>query len=116
MIINLTQHVGTPEQGVTEPPNKLEVQDLLTFGDLPSAREIYARASALASIALNTGADSAMIGGAPYLMSALESALMDVGVQPLYAFSVRESIEQTDPDGSTRKVAVFRHKGWVCVR
>ena len=113
MIINLTQHAGTPEQGVTEPADKKLVQELLTFDALPSASEIRGRAEALASIAMQSGADSAMIGGAPYLMSALECALMDAGVKPMYAFSVRESVDQTQPDGSVRKVAVFRHTGFV---
>lgn len=113
MIINLTQHNGTPEQGVTEPANKALVQELLTFDALPSASGIRGRAEALASIAMQSGADSAMIGGAPYLMSALESALLDAGIKPLYAFSVRESVDQVQPDGSTHKVAVFRHAGWV---
>lgn len=116
MIINLTQHAGTPEQGVTEPKNKGLVQSLLTFDALPDASEIRNRAEALASIAAESGASRAMIGGAPYLMSALESALMSCGIKPLYAFSVRESIDQTQPDGSIRKVAVFRHKGWVGVQ
>ena len=56
---------------------------------------------------------SAMIGGAPWMMSALEGALLDAGVQPVYAFSVRESVEQVQPDGSVRKVNVFRHVGFV---
>jgi len=40
-------------------------------------------------------------------------ALRDQGIEPVYAFSVRESIEQTQPDGSVRKVNVFRHAGFV---
>lgn len=47
------------------------------------------------------------------MMRALEDALANVGVQPVYAFSVRESVEQTQPDGSVRKINVFRHSGWV---
>jgi hypothetical protein len=54
-----------------------------------------------------------MIGGAPYLMAPLEVALRAHGITPLYAFSVRESVEQTQPDGSVRKIAVFRHGGFV---
>jgi hypothetical protein len=55
----------------------------------------------------------AMIGGAPYLMAPLESALRAHGITPVYAFSVRESVDQVQPDGSVRKVAVFRHAGFV---
>jgi hypothetical protein len=54
-----------------------------------------------------------MIGGAPYLMGALEKALRECGFTPVYAFSKRESIDQPQPDGSVRKVAVFRHLGFV---
>ena len=43
----------------------------------------------------------------------LEAALRQQGFTPLYAFSVRESADQTQPDGSVRKVAVFRHVGFV---
>lgn len=59
------------------------------------------------------GAESAMIGGAPFLMAPLEGALRTRGVIPLYAFSVRESVEEALPDGSVRKTQVFRHAGFV---
>ena len=32
---------------------------------------------------------------------------------PIYAFSVRESVEETLPDGTVHKTACFRHKGFV---
>jgi len=54
-----------------------------------------------------------MIGGAPYFMGALESALLEAGVEPVYAFSRRVSEEMIQPDGSVRKVGVFRHVGFV---
>ena len=54
-----------------------------------------------------------MIGGAPYLMSALENALMAVGIKPLYSFSERVSMEETIADGTVRKTNVFRHVGFV---
>ena len=44
MILNLTQHVATPEQmadGVVEPKNKARVQELLTFTGKPTLREIH---------------------------------------------------------------------------
>jgi hypothetical protein len=34
-------------------------------------------------------------------------------ITPLYAFSVRESVEQALADGSVRKVNVFRHAGFI---
>jgi hypothetical protein len=54
----------------------------------------------------------AMIGGAPWMMAALESALLDAYITPLYAFSVRESVEIAQPDGSVVKTAVFKHVGF----
>jgi hypothetical protein len=115
MIVNLTQHQATPEQieaGVSQSQSQ-EIRRLLTFESLPTRREIAERAEALAEIASATGADYAMIGGAPYLMSELEHALRDVGVTPLYAFSRRESIEEINENGETVKRTVFKHLGFV---
>lgn len=128
IIINLTQHEATPEQvqaGVVEPPKEVknDIRELLTFEQIPTKKEIQDRAHDLGLIAAMTDlspsgdgehyALSAMIGGAPFLMSALESALLDNGVTPLYAFSVRESQEKIMQDGSVSKVAIFRHKGFI---
>lgn len=115
-ILNLTQHVGTAEQsaeGVFEPRNKGEIQRLLTFEILPSKEDIIARAETLAQIAEAENASKAMVGGAPYLMGALECALKKRGIQPLYAFSIRESVEETLPTGEVVKRNVFRHLGFV---
>lgn len=131
-ILNLTQHLATPEQiaaGVIDLPAEARdtVVALLTFGELPSRDDIGARANDIAQIAAlmssaedrddgSSGfADRAMIGGAPYLMAPLEAALRDVGVTPVYAFSVRKSTEQVQPDGSVRKYNIFRHIGFVPV-
>lgn len=116
IILNMTQHDSTDEQkavGVVEPEDKATVRSLLTFTTIPSKEEVAERAEKLADVAFHAGADSAMIGGAPYLMSALECALKAKGVKPLYAFSVRESVDMIQSDGSVRKVAVFRHAGFV---
>lgn len=115
-IINLTQHDSTPEQrlgGVVEPSDKQLIRDLLTFNSIPSKEEMAEKASKLADVAVNEKAEAAMIGGAPYFMSALEMALKEHGVKPMYAFSVRESADVTQTDGSVRKVAIFRHLGFV---
>jgi len=115
-ILNLTQHLATPEQqeaGVVEPRDKEGVKLLLSFSTLPSYREVVERASALVEIAIKEGAKAAMIGGAPYLMAPLERALRSWDIRPLYAFSRRESVEEVLPDGSVRKTMVFRHLGFV---
>ncbi len=117
-IVNLTQHPASEiqlEAGVVEPANKQAVKDLLTFEKAPDIGEIERRATALAQIAAEAQADAAMIGGAPYLMGPLEAQLEILGVRPLYSFSRRESLEQTQSDGSVRKVNIFVHTGWVDV-
>ena len=118
-IVNLTQHDASVEQkegGVFEPHQKEKVKSCLTFSSLPDREEIQKRALRLAQIAESEKVDSAMIGGAPYLMSALEEALIKKGINPLYAFSKRESIEKTLPDGGVEKTQVFRHLGFVEVK
>ena len=121
-MLNLTQHNATPDQllaGVIEPcaedGTKKLIQTLLTFNTLPARAEIDDAAKRLAQIAAKSGAKSAMIGGAPWLSRALEDALLAHGVQPAYAFSSRVSEEQHMPDGTVRKVQVFRHDGFVFV-
>lgn len=120
-VINLTQHAATVEQvevGVFDLNEELrsKLQTLLTFNDLPNKEEIKERAKQI--VELVKGWDSidtnaAMIGGAPFLMSALECALKEEGIKPLYAFSTREAIETVEADGSIRKTSVFKHKGFV---
>ena len=126
MIYNLTMHTATQAQldaGVVEPSewDKKTIIGLLTFDAHPTREEIRYRADRLANIAANqcdtegryAHFGSAMIGGAPYLMALLEYALDEAGVNPLYAFSMRESVETTAPDGSVVKRNVFRHMGFV---
>lgn len=127
MIINLTQHPASPEQiavGVVDLPTaqRALLSQSLTVDALPTRHEIADRCANIAALAVHNGIGGddcdphplqAMIGGAPWMMRALEDALADVGVAPVYAFSVRESVEQTQSDGSVRKVNVFRHAGFV---
>lgn len=128
MIINLTQHPASPEQIAENVVDltgdtRQALIDALTAETLPTRQEIEDRAEAIAEIACynNLGPDDgddpmptrAMIGGAPWLMAPLEAALHDRGITPIYAFSRRESVEQTQTDGSVRKVAVFKHAGWI---
>lgn len=116
--INLTQHNASPDQlkaGVHDCPEHFvaRMKELLTFSSLPSKEEIEFRAKALANIALHCGASQAMIGGAPYLMSALEEALKNNGISPVYAYSERVSEEIELEDGSVVKRNVFKHLGFV---
>lgn len=117
-MLNMTQHAATADQlkaGVVEPSAavKKDVQGLLTFDNLPSKRERLAAAKKLAEIAATQGAQVVMIGGAPWFMRDLEDALLARGIQPAYAFSSRASEEHHLPDGTVRKVQVFRHEGFI---
>jgi hypothetical protein len=122
-ILNLTQHVGTPEQGVLEPANKQEIQNLLTFNTCPSGDDLCRVAQQLTSIAYewreSLGKDGqltrVMIGGAPYLMSTLEEHLRNMGFIVVYSFSQRVSEEVRGEDGAVTKTNVFKHVGWVHV-
>jgi hypothetical protein len=117
-VLNLTQHSATPDQAsadVVDVPavRRAELINLLTFSELPSSGTIRDRAERIADLAAAEGATSAMIGGALWLMAPLATALRQRGIEPVFAFSVRETEEQVQPDGSVRKVAVFRHAGFV---
>jgi hypothetical protein len=128
MILNLTQHPATPEQRAEGVHDLAGVElaalkEALTFGAIPTAGEIRDRAQMLAQIAAGDSRAvasvrpgqyrAAMIGGAGYLMPALEAALRGYGIEPLHAFARREVVETVGPDGAVTKVAVFRHAGWV---
>lgn len=117
-ILNLTQHLATPEQvmqGVIDAPEeeRKAIMELLTFDTLPTEQVILDRAKRLAQIAVDLGFSYAMIGGAPYLMRALENALCLRGIAPMYAFSVRVSKEVQGENGQVVKTNVFQHVGFV---
>lgn len=125
-IINLTQHTATPDQidaGVIDlnPSQRAILAQWLTFNACPTRQEVLERAALIAGGAANDSralgdvplCTAAMIGGAPFLMGALETALVARGIKPLYAFSVRESVESVDSTGKVTKTAVFRHAGFV---
>ena len=120
--LNFTQHEATPEQlsaGVVEPDgyDKQRIRELLTFDELPKHSDLRQRATNCAVLACVLLAkyecDAVMIGGAPYFMSHLESALRLFRVRFCYAFSSRVAEEQMQPDGSVKKVNVFRHVGFI---
>lgn len=125
-IINLTQHTATPDQidaGVIDlnPSQRAILAQWLTFTSCPTRQEVLERAALIAGGAANDSralgdvpmCGAAMIGGAPFLMGALETALVARGIKPLYAFSTRESVESVDSTGKVTKTAVFRHAGFV---
>lgn len=126
-ILNLTQHKSTKDQidaDIRDLPDDYlaRLLDLLTFSDIPSEMEIKDRARGIALLAeeyFNSSDDvwfeGCMIGGAPYLMSELEIALKEWGFTPCYAFSVRDTEEKQNDDGTVSKLTVFRHKWLIYV-
>jgi hypothetical protein len=121
-LLNFTQHDATAEQlsaGVVEPDagNKERIRQLLTFNELPTQSDLRQRATdcaILASVLVRKyGCDAVLIGGAPFFMSHLESALRSFRVRFCYAFSTRVAEEQMQPDGSVRKTHVFKHVGFI---
>lgn len=121
MTLNLTQHTATDDQvaaGVIDLSYEayVAVCGLLNFTTPPTSRDIVRRAGDLAGLAMEASDGlpmGVMIGGAPYLMGPLAFALKQVGLVPVFAFSVRESSEVAMPDGSVKKTSTFRHGGFV---
>ena len=117
-ILNLTQHVATNEQkeaGVIDvsPEHRQALTDALTinYGD-----SLKRKADEVLAIASYYRCQAVMIGGAPFFMAGLAAELEYAGYEVLFAFSERESVEVTAPDGSIQKRSVFRHKGFVTQR
>lgn len=121
-ILNLTQHKATEEQveagvfDIESPSLRKILVDYLTFTTIPTQNELNFCARGIVSLAKRLGAESGdrvMIGGAPFFMSTLEKHLKEEGIIPVYAFSVRQSVEAHNPDGSVTKTNVFKHIGFV---
>ena len=128
MILNLTQHPATAEQlaaGVVDLPAEARqwLQQALTFECTPSRAVLKTRAEAIVAFAIEHGVKQhayedafgfgqVMIGGAPFFMRALEDALAAEGLQALYAFSRRVSVEKV-VDGVVVKTTEFRHENFV---
>ena len=53
-----------------------------------------------------------LIGGALWLMSPLINELELIGF-PLFAFTKRKVEEVKQPDGSIKKIAIFKHEGFI---
>jgi hypothetical protein len=108
-------HPASPEQieaGVINLDEGLEgVKRALQFETPSSSEEITARAEFIASAAVVY--KSAMIGGALWLMAPLAAELRARDIEPLFAFSQRESVETVGADGAVTKTNVFRHVGFV---
>lgn len=129
-VVNLTQHDFTNEQIqeieskgytiVNPTPDELRnIRQLITFDTLPSQSEMVKVAKFLATFVEEKcqcrkgNLATAMIGGAPFFQGVLEMALREKGIRPMYAFSKRVVVENTLPDGSVEKKAIFKHGGFI---
>lgn len=117
-IINLTQHEATDIQrnvGVFDfaTPLRQELTRLLTFDEIPNWMDVSSRAKAITALAVESGAKTAMIGGAFWLMPDLIRLLKEAGIKPFYSFSKRVARETNFADGTKQVVHEFKHLGWV---
>lgn len=114
-ILNLTIHPTSIKQikdGVVDmlDSDQAVLVHFLTVEDLPDKANLAFRAGQIAGIAYKYQPDKAMIGGIPCLMAFLETALKVIGIQPVYAFSIRESVENPE---TGEKISKFNHLGFV---
>ena len=121
-LINLTQHPLTEEQrnsvDCTIEPKGMEVY--LNFDSMPTAEIIEDRAYEMFGCLMQMLPPdveptdcTVLLGGAPFFMSACERAATHYGFKYCYAFSKRVSEEVKQPDGTVKKVSVFKHEGWI---
>lgn len=120
-ILNATQHTATPDQvaeGIIDFPANYQaaLKAAITFPAVYGKEELKAAARMVAELVRDFVGefgkiDGVMIGGMPSFMPVLEVQLSSAGFAPCYAQSDRVVEEQTQADGSVRKVAVFKHAG-----
>ena len=125
LFINLTQHPLSNEQRAWANEHCMAVvetdadtKSVLDFKELPTKEDLEKRADSIVSKLGTRHPDfhrTAMIGGAPFFMAVLERKLKAAGIQPVYAFSKRVSIETTNEHGEVTKTSVLKHEGWVRV-
>lgn len=123
LFINLTQHPLSNEQRAWADEHCMAVvetdadtKSALNFEELPTLEILEERADAIVSRLGTRHPDfhrTAMIGGAPFFMPVLERKLKEAGIQPVYAFSKRVSVEGVNEQGEVVKTSVFKHEGWI---
>lgn len=78
--------------------------------------ELEALASELCGLAIKEGGEVYQPGGSPAFQVILGRKAKEMSVVLNYAHSVRDSIEEKLPDGTIKKVSVFRHQCWIRVQ
>lgn len=121
-MLNITQHVATPvqvSQGVVEPSLefKTELQKLITFDRsvIEQPEIIGVRSQAVVQLIKThyPNTQRVMVGGALFMMPSLVNELKEAGIEPLFAYSDRVSVDVQNPDGTVSKTVKFEHLGFV---
>ena len=86
------------------------------LGDTPRDRQgMFDLALEVLEVANLNDAKIVQLGGSPAFLfvagSAIDSALSKGRI--IFADSERVSEDEIQPDGSVRKVSIFRHRGWI---
>lgn len=119
-IVNCTRHDATDAQyeaGVVESTENTheKLVEIMTFEEPPDPGEVEERAERFADVVERTckpETRTAMIGGAPFFMGAVEDALVARDIEPVYAFTQRD-VEEVETDEGVEKRTVFKHQGFV---
>ena len=112
-------HTPTSEQHISlnEMGNLLFLKDIspMTMADLtntPSSRsECRVLAESISEIAENKNAKIIQLGGSPMFL-VMASSVIGNG-RMIFANSERISEDIPQPDGSVKKISIFKHKGWI---
>ena len=112
-------HTPTSEQleSLQSKGNLLFLKDIspMTMTDLtntPSSRnECRVLAETISEIAENNNAKIIQLGGSPMFL-VVASSVIGTG-RMIFADSERISEDIPQPDGSVKKVSIFKHKGWI---
>lgn len=122
LIFNFTQHQAQPSQlaaGVVDlnPEMRKVLSNLLTLDAQALVADpvdvCYRRVEYIVDLAQAVGAEAVMIGGQPTLMRVLAGRLHRAGIRPLEAVGDRVSVDEPQPDGTTKKVVSWKHIGFV---
>ena len=89
------------------------IKDADAQGPFEKHAQALAGGTAYNEVVCKTFRIKCMIGGAPYLMAELEKELWHRGIEPVYSFSTRQSVESTDAEGNVTKTSVFKHIGFI---
>lgn len=117
-IMNLTGKRASDVQisdGLIDPPEEMRVEilSLLGFNEPPDADLMRSRASKLSDIPVRMRFRMALLDCPPYFVSALESALRQKGVLPVYSFEREVFVGDVLEDGALRSSIEKQHHKWV---